>query len=172
MTKNINPKYKILEEVNHNWMSIVNSANIEYNNEVIGYISSLDIRIKDTIDKKMNCAIIEIELDKLNKIDKIDKVYKEISKYQTVKLDLSLIVDNKLTYSKIEEYISSCKIENMIDYQLVEIYEDKEKLGNKKSVTIKFTFGSDNHTLTNEEILASQQALIKHFEENNVIIRK
>ena len=172
MTKNINPKYTVIEEVKHNWMSIINSANIEYNNEVIGYISSLDIRIKDTIDKKMNCAIIEIELDKLNKIEKIDKVYKEISKYQTVKLDLSLIVDSNLNYSKIEEYIASCKTENMIDYQLVEIYEDKEKLGDKKSVTIKFTFGSNDHTLTNEEIISSQQALIEHFEKNNVIIRK
>ena len=172
LTKNILPTIEDDTEKKYSWINPINSGVIKYNGVELGNISSLNIKIKDAIDKKLNSVIIEIQLDKLNSINKKEKVFEDISKYQTVTLDLSLIVDSNLKYSQIEQYISSCDVKNMNSYSLVDIFEDKEKLGDKKSVTIKFTFGANDHTLTGEEIEQAKDTLISHFERNGAIIRK
>ena len=172
INKNVYPT--VINETNpkYSWINPVNSGKILYDNKDIGYVSVLNLIIKNQIDKKMNAVIIEINLDEFMKIEKQDVKYEEISKYPLVNIDLSLIVDKKENYSIIEQYIKESKIDNMIKYQLVDIFEDEEKLKGQKSVTIKFTIGSYEHTLTNEEINACIENLITYFESKGVIIRK
>lgn len=172
LTKNVLPKIVDDTERKYSWINPINCGIIKYNDIDLGNISVLNVKIKDAIDKKLNSVIIEIKLDELNKIEKQDRVFTDISKYQTVTLDLSLVVDKDVKYSQIEEYIATCKVENMNGYLLVDIFEDKEKMGDKKSVTIKFTFGANDHTLTSEEITVAKDTLINHFEANGAIIRK
>ena len=172
INKNVYPT--VINETNpkYSWINPINSGKILYDNNDIGYVSVLNLIIKNQIDKKMNAVIIEINLDEFMKIQKQDVKYEEISKYPLVNIDLSLIVDKKENYSTIEQYIKESKIDNMIKYQLVDIFEDEEKLKGQKSVTIKFTIGSYEHTLTNEEINACIENLITYFESKGVIIRK
>ena len=59
-----------------------------------------------------------------------------------------------------------------VTYQLVDIFEDEEKLKGQKSVTIKFTIGSHEYTLTNEQINECIDNLINYFESKGVIIRR
>ena len=164
INKNVYPT--VINETNpkYSWINPINSGKILYDNNDIGYVSVLNLIIKNQIDKKMNAVIIEINLDEFMKIQKQDVKYEEISKYPLVNIDLSLIVDKKENYSTIEQYIKESKIDNMIKYQLVDIFEDEEKLKGQKSVTIKFTIGSYEHTLTNEEINACIENLITYFE--------
>lgn len=172
INKNVYPVITNVTNQKYSWINPVNSGIIEYNNEDIGYVSVLNLIIKNQIDKKMNAVIIEINLDDFVKIEKQDVRYEEISKYPLVNIDLSLIVDKNENYSKIEEYINESKIDNMIKYQLVDIFEDEEKLKGQKSVTIKFTIGSHEYTLTNEQINECIDNLINYFESKGVIIRR
>lgn len=172
INKNVYPVITNEANERYSWINPINSGKIKYDDLDIGYVSVLNLIIKNQIDKKMNCVIIEINLDEFIKIEKQQIVYEEISKYPLVNIDLSLIVNKDENYSKIEEYIAKSNIDNMIKYQLVDVFEDEERLKGQKSVTIKFTIGSYEHTLTNEEINNCIEELIKYFESKGVIIRR
>ena len=172
LNNNIQIEYWDNDILNNSWMHPVNSFILKYNNIVLGYISILHPIIKNEINKKASIVISEIYMDELNKIEKVDKVYKKYTKQQTVDIDLSLITLNTYKYSNIEKLINTSNIKYLINYKLVDIFEDELKLGNKKSITIRFTLGDIDKTLTGEEINKSMDELIELFEANGIEIRK
>ena len=143
-----------------------------YNDICLGYIALLHPTVKDKISKKASIAICEFFVEELAKIKQVDKVYQKFTKYQTVNVDLSLIVDNTYTYRNIEKIIANTKLNYMLNYELIDIYEDELKLGNKKSITLRFELGSFEKTLTSEEINSTINILIDAFEAQNIVIRK
>ena len=172
INKNINIKYLDNDSIKYNWIHPVNSFVLEYNGNVLGYISILHPVIKNKINKKASIVVCELYMDELNKIEKVDKKYKKYTKQQTVDIDLSLITLNTYKYSNIQNIIEKSNIKYLISYKLIDVFEDELKLGNKKSITIRFTLGDENKTLTGEEINESMEELIKIFEENGIEIRK
>lgn len=172
INKNVSPMITDNNSIKYSWVNPINSGNITYDNIDIGYVSVLNLIIKNAIDKKLNAVIIEINLDEFNKISKNIIEYKEISKYPLVDIDLSLIVDKDTKYSIIEKHINQSNIDDIISYRLVDIFENEEKLPGQKSVTIKFTIGSYEHTLTNEEINNCINSLISYFESKGIVIRR
>ncbi len=172
LNKNIKVRMKDIKNIKYNWISPVNSAEIIYNNDSLGYISELNINIKDNINNKTNIVVIEINLDKLNAIKVINKKYEEFSKYQPVEIDISVLMDKEEKYSSLEKCIDEVKLKDLLKYELVDIFEDDKKLQNKKSITIRFTLLSKDHTLSSEEINNDLQVLIEKFEENNYYVKK
>ena len=79
---------------------------------------------------------------------------------------------NTYTYRNIEKIIANTKLNYMLNYELIDIYEDELKLGNKKSITLRFELGSFEKTLTSEEINSTINILIDAFEAQNIVIRK
>ena len=68
-------------------------------------------------------------------------VFKEISKYQTVDFDFSIIVNKEVKYSYIEKVINESNLEYLQNYTLIDVYENEEKLKDKKNITVRFTIG-------------------------------
>jgi phenylalanyl-tRNA synthetase beta chain len=101
------------------------------------------------------------------------EVYREISKFPVAERDLAMVLDKKTPFSAIEKATQKLKITNLTAVQLFDVFES-EKLGEgKKSVALNFTFADETKTLTDEEIDAMVQLLVKTFEkELNAEIRK
>ena len=156
----------------YSWINPVNSAAIVYKGEEIGYISDLNLNIKDRIEKKSSIIVIEMDTEKLNEIAKNERKFEEVSKYQSVNIDISVIVNKNVKYEFLEECIRKAKAKNVEGYRLIDIFEDKHKLDDKKSITIRFTLLSKDHTLTGEEIQEDLEKLINTFEENNCCIKR
>ena len=97
-------------------------------------------------------------------------VFKEISRYQTVDFDLSIIVDKNVKYKDIEDVINNSNLEYLQNYDLIDVYENEEKLKNKKNITIRFTIGSYDKTLTKEEIDEERCKLTNSLASYNMII--
>lgn len=170
-TKNTVPQFKEVEHTNYNWLNPVNSAEIYAKDKCVGYISTLNLKISNAIDKKMNCVIVEMYMDELNSIEKETVKVKDISKYQTVTFDLSFVVDNIVKYEIFEQVLKNANVLNLNSYELVDVFEDEEKLKDKKSVTLRFTIGSDDHTLDSSEIEKSRQEVVAAFEAHNIFMR-
>ena len=60
----------------------------------------------------------------------------------------------------------------LMEYNLVDIYENEEKLGDKKVVTIRFTIGSHTDTLTKEQIESEREIVLKALNANNMVIEE
>ena len=170
INKNLDVEYKNVNDVKSNWMHPINTFEIDVDNKNLGYISVVHPKIKDAINSKASIVVAELRIDTLGEILKRDISYKEVSKYQTVNFDLSLIVDKDTKYSEIEKVIKDSNMKFLMEYSLVDIYENEEKLAGKKTITIRFTIGSYTDTLTKEQIDTERETVLKALSSNNMVI--
>lgn len=170
INKNINLEYVENNKFNDNYIHPVNSFIVKYNDITLGYISALNPRVKDKINPKSNIVIAEINIELLAGIETSPVVFKEASKYQTVNFDFSIVVDKNVKYETIEKVINSSNLEYLQSYKLVDVYENDDKLKDKKNVTIRFRVASYDKTLTKEEIDNERNKLITNLGDNNMII--
>ncbi len=171
--KNVSPMYAIKEELAaYNYVHPVNSAKIILKGEEIGYFSVLNPKIKNKIDKKLNVAFAEIDIELLEKVEPESLHYAEVSRYPGVTFDLSLLADKELRYENIVEYVKEYQSEYLQSYRLVDVFEDEKLLPGKKSVTVRFEFGSMDRTLEGQEIQVMVDELLKLLETKGIELRK
>ena len=107
INKNIKLDYVENNKLDDNFIHHVNSYIIKYNDVELGYITSVNPRVKDNINPKANIVVVEIRIDLLGNIAKESIAYKEISRYQTVEFDFSIVVSSTVRYSDIENVIKN-----------------------------------------------------------------
>lgn len=170
INKNIDVKYKNMEIVINNYMHPINSFEIIISGEVLGNIFVVHPKVRDNINPKASIVIAELRIDILGNMLKNNINYKEVTKYQTVNFDFSFVIDSDTKYGKIEELIEASDLKYLLEYNLIDVYENKEKLKGKKNVTVRFKIGSYDKTLTKEEIDSDRETLIQNFANNNISI--
>lgn len=103
-------------------------------------------------------------LNLLSLLQKTESFYKEIPKFPSVRRDLALILDKQVKYAAVEAAAKQVKSPLLQDLNLFDVFES-EKLGNnKKSYAVSFTFQDAQKTLTDKEIDAVMEKLIKTFQ--------
>lgn len=171
--KNVRPSFGVKEELaKYNYVHPVNSASIQLSGEEIGYFSVINPKIKNKLDKKLNVAFAEIDLERMEKAAKEPLRYAEISKYPGVTIDLSLLADKALRYENIVSYVKEYECEYLQSFHLVDIFEDEKLLPGKKSMTVRFEFGSKERTLEGQEIQAMVDELLALLAAKDIVIRK
>lgn len=171
--KNVAPTFTVKEELaKYNYVHPVNCAGIKLKDVEIGYFSVLNPKVKNRIDKKLNVAFAEIDIEDMEKVAAEPVRYTEVSKYPGVTIDLSLLADKALRYEHIASYISEYKCEYLQAYYPVDVFEDEKLLPGKKSVTVRFEFISRERTLEGQEIQSMVDELLKLLEEKQIVLRK
>ena len=123
------------------------SAMISVNNDVVGLIG----RVHPELSKEA-VYVMEINLDKLLAKKTGKMKYKEISKYPTVKKDLSIVVDKEVESSQIAMQIKKAAGSLLLNSEVFDLYTGKGIDEGKKSLAYSLTFGANDRTLTDEEI--------------------
>ena len=123
------------------------SALISVNNDVVGLIG----RVHPELSKEA-VYVMEINLDKLLAKKTGKMKYKEISKYPTVKKDLSIVVDKDVESSQIAMQIKKAAGSLLLNSEVFDLYTGKGIDEGKKSLAYSLTFGANDRTLTDEEI--------------------
>ena len=86
--------------------------------------------------------------------------YKEISKYPTVKKDIAIVVDKNITAGDIAMQIKKAAGSLLINSEVFDVYTGTGIEEGKKSLAYSLTFGSNDRTLTDEEINAILEKII------------
>ena len=121
---------------------------IEVNNKKYGSLNIFKPSICNEVAKKSVVIAIRIDIDLLNNTDLVDVNYQEISKYQEVNLDYTIISNKKSKYVDILNVINKYKSELIKSVKLIDVYEDNEN----KKYTIRYVIGSYDHTLDSCEL--------------------
>ena len=143
------------------------SALISVNNDVIGIIGKVHPqKIKE------NIYVFEINLEKLlaKKVGKMK--YKELSKYPSVKKDLAVIINKNVTAQEIATLIKKSAGSLLLNTEVFDVYTGKGIEENKKSIAYSLEFGTNDRTLTDEEINNILDKIIANLEKNGAEIRK
>jgi phenylalanyl-tRNA synthetase beta chain len=143
-------------------------ANIIQNSKVIGLISKIHPNVAKDFDISDDTYVASINFEDLK--DELVSA-KDISKFQTSKRDLSIVVPNDLEFKVIKNLIDSLNLPNLVQYNLVDIYND-EKLADNESLTIRFVLQSNDKTLEENDINEIMDTLVSKLEEKlNITLR-
>jgi len=123
------------------------SANIIIDGKVCGFLSKLHPTVQEAFDLP-DTFISELDFEILlpKHINAIP-----ISKFQGVYKDLSVVIDKSLNYYEVARVLNTLDLPMLKDSYPVDIYED-EKLGDKKSLTIRFFIQAMEKTLEDSDI--------------------
>ena len=149
----------------------VNSFRVKSRVADFGYIGVLHPQVKKLIDKRFNVVCCELNFEKLANTTVFAKKIKNISKYQAVEIDYNIVCDRELKYAELSRILGKYKSKILSNFELVDIYENEQTLGNKKSVTIRFNLSSFDHTLSGDEIEKFRTEFEEFLKRNNLEIR-
>jgi phenylalanyl-tRNA synthetase beta chain len=89
-----------------------------------------------------------------------------VSTYPAVRRDLALELDKKITYAEIEKIARKTEQQLLKEMNVFDVYEGEKIAAGKKSYAISFILQNTEKTLTDEEIEATMNKLIKQFEKD------
>ena len=99
----------------------------------------------------------------LSLVGKTKLEYKEISKFPSVRRDLALLLDKKITYKELEEIAFNTERKLLKAVNLFDIYEGDKLEKGKKSYALSFNLQDDEATLNDKQIDNVMQKLIKTY---------
>ena len=123
------------------------SADIIVDSKVCGFLSKLHPTVQESFDLP-ETFIAELDFDALLP-EHINTT--AISKFQGVYKDLSVVIDKSMNYYEVAKVLNALDLPMLKDIYPVDIYED-EKLGDKKSLTIRFFIQAMEKTLEDADI--------------------
>jgi len=135
------------------------SADIVVDGNVCGFLSKLHPTVQESFDIP-ETFIAELDLDAL-----LPKHINAtpISKFQGVYKDLSVVIDKSLSYFEVAKVLNGLDLPILKDIYPVDIYED-DKLGDKKSLTVRFFIQSMEKTLEDSDIEAVMSQIMTALE--------
>ena len=137
-----------MKKIDNSFIHPYQNATIIKNGKTIGHVYKVHPTVSKDFDISNDTFIAEINFDLLNNETVIAT---HISKFQSSKRDLSIITPKNLEYKNIKKAINSLKINEIKQFNLVDIYSD-DKLGENESLTIKFILQSETKTFEESDI--------------------
>lgn len=172
--KNIEPEYAVMKQADIEaapWIHPVKSVEVLYGGRCLGYISVIHPQIKQKLDRKLNLAFAELNLEEVHAIDPKPVKFAEPSKYPGVTLDYSFLVDKAVWFDRVKADIGQYTSSVLTGFEFVDIYTGKGLPEGKKSMTFRFAIGSREKTLSSEDINEFSGGLLKYMEEKGYALR-
>ena len=99
--------------------------------------------------------------------------YQEVSKFPSVKRDLSMMLDVAIPFSRIEEIAYKSERKLLKEVSLFDLYQGEKIEAGKKSLAVSFILLDDQQTLTDKQIDKTMEKLMGAFEsEAGAVIRR
>ena len=101
----------------------------------------------------------ELYLDRLYKLPLREPVAREISRYQPVRRDFSLVLDESVAWETIDQAMAELRIPELVDWRVREVFRDAKLGKGEYALLVGATFQAQDRTLREEE-LKSFHALV------------
>jgi len=133
-------------------------ANIIVEDDKVGIVGDVNPRVVQAFELSNTICLIEIDLEKLlTKVTGI-KEYQSIPRFPSVTRDLALVIDEQVSYGRVEEIIQSFPLVTKVT--LFDLYRGEQIAEGKKSFAIRIIYQSPSHTLTDEEVDQTQEQML------------
>lgn len=91
--------------------------------------------------------------------------FTEVPKFPSVRRDLALVLDKKVSYKEIEELAWQTEKNLLREVNLFDVYEGDKIAGDKKSYAVSFILQDNDATLTDAQIEKIMEKLTKNYSE-------
>ena len=140
------------------WADVNAYLNVVKGNEVIGTLGLVSVKVMaDTKIKRTNVAMFEINTEKFVPYASRTNEYERLPELPLVEKDLSIIVDEEITWKQIEENIKA----KVKEIEFVDEYRGNQIPEGKKSITLKVKILNEGTTMTSEQINEKMNSILK-----------
>ena len=123
-------------------------------------------KILKRFDIDVEVSFAELNWDSLMKMAaKHAVLYSELPKFQAVKRDLALLVDQAVSFTDIEKVARESERKLLKEVYLFDVYEGKNLEAGKKSYAVSFLLQDETQTLNDKMIDKIMSKLVKNLED-------
>ncbi|HYD02544.1 MAG TPA: phenylalanine--tRNA ligase subunit beta [Phycisphaerales bacterium] len=137
------------------------AASVVLGGKPVGWYGLLTPAAQSVYGLQQGVAVAELDLDPLLAAFPPRATVKELPVFPPTERDLSLIVDEQVTWSQVEHAITTAPPALMERLVFVTTYRGQPVPAGRKSVTLRMTFRAGDRTLRDEEVNPSVDALVK-----------
>ncbi|MGH9949726.1 MAG: hypothetical protein ACRD6X_21370, partial [Pyrinomonadaceae bacterium] len=140
------------------------SASVVVNEKNVGLIGRLIAEIAANYKFRQPVYVAEIDLQEILSSEPEPIRYAALPKYPSIIRDVSFAVAGDFAFDSIRDYAANQKLELCRAVNFVDLFEGGEMADDARSLTVRFTYRSDERTLTEEEIGPIHDDLIQNLE--------
>jgi phenylalanyl-tRNA synthetase beta chain len=143
------------------WLHPYRAARVVADGVTVGWFGQLHPR--EAAARKIKDAVLigEIDLDRLYKLPLRRPVAREISRYQPVRRDFSLVLDEGIAWETIDSAMAALKIPELVDWRVREVFRDAKMGKGEYALLLGATFQAQDRTLREEELKDFQACVVE-----------
>ena len=126
----------------------------------VGSIGRLAESIATSYKFRQPLYLAELDLTALLDSESRSTQYAALPRYPSVVRDVTLLVSRDVSFADLAQFVDSEQITNYAGVMLVGTYEGKNIPEDKRSITLRMQYRSDERTLRDEEVEERHRGLI------------
>ena len=143
------------------WLHPYRAARAVADGLTIGWFGQLHPREAEARKIREAVLIGEIYLDRLYKFQLRRPAAREISRFQPVRRDFSLVLDEGIAWETIDRAIAGLQIPELADWRVREVFRDARLGKGEYSLLLGTTFQAQDRTLREEELQSFQTKIVE-----------
>ena len=136
------------------------AATISLDDEPVGALGAVDAKVQNFYDLERPIAAAAIDFEKLLARADQQATYQPLPRFPAVTRDLSLIVDDAVTWRQLAEVVAGIDQPMRVATDYVTTFRGKPIAKGRKSVTVTLTYRSPGGTLRSEQVDEQVQAVV------------
>jgi phenylalanyl-tRNA synthetase beta chain len=143
------------------WLHPYRAARVVADGATVGWFGQLHPR--EAAARKIRDAVLvgELDLDRLYKFPLRKPVAREISRYQPVRRDFSLVLDESIPWETIDRAMAGLGIPELVEWRVREVFHDPRLGKDEYALLLGATFQAPDRTLREEELKSFQARVVE-----------
>jgi phenylalanyl-tRNA synthetase beta chain len=142
------------------WLHPYRAARVAVDGATVGWFGQLHPREAAARKLKEPVLVGELYLDRLYKLPLRKPIAREISRFQPVRRDFSLILEESVGWEKIDQALAGLQIPELVDWRVREVFRDARLGAGEYSLLMGATFQAQDRTLREEELQTFQKQVV------------
>jgi phenylalanyl-tRNA synthetase beta chain len=143
------------------WLHPYRAARVVVDGVTVGWFGQLHPSEAEARKLKEPVLVGELYLDRLYKQPLRAPAAKEISRFQSVRRDFSLILDESIAWETIDHAVAALQIPELVDWRAREVFRDAKRGAGEYSLLLGVTFQAPDRTLREEELQSFQERVVE-----------
>ena len=143
------------------WLHPYRAARVVADGVTVGWFGQLHPRVAAERKLKEPVLVGELYLDRLYKLALRQPAAREISRFQPVRRDFSLVLDESIAWEKIDEAVAELRIPELVEWRAREVFRDAKLGKGEYALLLGVTFQAADRTLREEELQEFQARVVK-----------
>jgi phenylalanyl-tRNA synthetase beta chain len=143
------------------WLHPYRAARVVVDGATAGWFGELHPR--EAAARKLKEAVLvgELYLDRLYRLALRQPIAREISRFQPVRRDFSLVLDESIAWEKIDRAVAGLQIPELVEWRAREVFRDRKLGVGEYSLLLGVTFQAADRTLREEELQSFQARVVE-----------